>query len=78
MDWSGFVIVDPAVLTGKPVLKGTRLAVEFVVELLAEGWTTEAIVENYPGLTAQHVRAALAYAVETLRAERVFPSPSPR
>ena len=70
------IVIDPAVLTGKPVIRGTRLAVEFVVDLLAQGWSVEQVLDNYPGLTADDVRACLAYASEVLRSERVFPVPA--
>ena len=60
-------------LAGKPVVKGTRLAVEFVVGLLADGWTEAAIIASYPGLTVEDIRACLAYAHEALAAERVYP-----
>ena len=72
-DWSDRIAIDPEVLCGKPVVKGTRIAVEFVVDLLAQGWSEEEILRNYPGLTGKHVRACLAYASATLRAERVYP-----
>jgi uncharacterized protein (DUF433 family) len=61
------------VLVGKPVIRGTRIAVEFLIELLGEGWTTEDIVRNYPGLTAEDVRAALLHAAELTRLERAYP-----
>jgi len=67
------IIVDPKVLVGKPVVRGTRIAVELVVDLLAQGWTQEQILENYPTLTADDIRACLAYASEILHAERVYP-----
>ena len=73
MDWRDRIVVDPAVLAGKPVIKGTRLAVEFVVDLLAQGWTESQIVENYPALTTADIRACLAYASMALKAERVYP-----
>ena len=53
------IIVDPAILNGKPVIRGTRLAVEFILELLAEGWTHEQIERNYPSLTIDDIQAAL-------------------
>ena len=62
MDWKERITVDPKVLVGKPVIKGTRLAVEFIVELLAEGWSNQQIIDNYPGITADDIRACLAYA----------------
>jgi uncharacterized protein (DUF433 family) len=70
------IIVDPAILAGKPVVRGTRLAVEFIVGLLAQGWTTEQVLDNYPGLTKEDVRACLEYAAEVLQSERVFPVPA--
>jgi uncharacterized protein (DUF433 family) len=57
------------VLVGKPVVRGTRLAVEFIVELLADGWTQEHILDNYPNLMAEDIRACLAYAPELLHAD---------
>jgi len=72
MTWKDRITLDPAVLVGKPVVKGTRLAVEFIVELMAEGWTEQQIMENYPGLTAEDIRACLAYASESLRAEKIY------
>lgn len=77
MDWRERITIDPAILVGKPVIKGTRLAVEFILELLAIGWTHEQILTNYPGLTVEDIRACLAYAKEVLQTERVFPLPTP-
>jgi uncharacterized protein (DUF433 family) len=71
--WQERILVDPAVLVGKPVIKGTRLAVEFLLDLLAEGWTSEEILGNYPQLTADDLQAALHYAAESLKRERVYP-----
>ncbi|MGH2354135.1 MAG: DUF433 domain-containing protein [Chloroflexota bacterium] len=64
--------VDPAVLVGKPVVRGTRLAVEFIIGLLAEGWSEEDILSNYPRLTRADIRACLAYASAVLSEERVY------
>jgi uncharacterized protein (DUF433 family) len=55
------------------VVKGTRLAVEFIVDLLAQGWSEMEILRNYPGLTHEDIQACLSYASEILRAERVYP-----
>lgn len=77
LDWRERITIDPAILVGKPVIRGTRLAVEFILELLAAGWTQEQILANYPGVTLDDIRACLAYAKETLQAERVFPLPTP-
>jgi uncharacterized protein (DUF433 family) len=73
MDWEERIIVDPGILVGKPVIKGTRLAVEFIIDLLAQGWTEEEILRNYPGLTREDIRACLQYAGEVLRTEKVYP-----
>lgn len=75
MDWQDRIVVDPDVLVGKPVIKGTRIAVEFLVELLAEGWTHEQILKNYPHLSADDIQAALHYAAEALKQEHVYPLP---
>lgn len=73
MAWQERIAVDPGILAGKPVVKGTRLAVEFVLDLLAGGWTEAEILENYPGLTREDIRACLAYASAALKAEKVYP-----
>jgi uncharacterized protein (DUF433 family) len=74
--WQERVVIDPAVLRGKPVVRGTRIAVGFVVELLAAGWPEARILEQHPQLTQEDARACLAYAAEALRAEEVHPIPA--
>ncbi len=76
MDWHKRITVNPTVLVGKPVIKGTRIAVEFVIDLLGRGWTTEQILHEYDHLKAADIQACLAYASESLRAERVFLVPN--
>ena len=73
MDWKERIIVDPKILVGKPVIKGTRLAVEFIVELLAQGWAESEITRNYPGITHEDIAACLMYASNILKAEKVYP-----
>jgi len=73
MNWREHITVDPEILVGKPVVKGTRLAVEFIVELLSQGWSEDEVLRNYPGLSREDVQACLAYAVERLKSEKVFP-----
>ena len=75
MDWHDRISVDPKVLVGKPVIKGTRISVEFLMELLANGWTNEQILKNYPHLSAEDIQAALHYAAEILKQEHVYPLP---
>jgi uncharacterized protein (DUF433 family) len=71
--WEDRITADPAVLVGKPVVRGTRLSVEFVVGLLAQGWSEAEILRNYPGITREDVLACLAYAQDRLKDERVYP-----
>ncbi len=75
MDWQDRISVDPKVLVGKLVIKGTRIAVEFLMELLANGWTHEQILKNYPHLKEEDIQAALHYAAETVKQEHVYPLP---
>ncbi len=62
MSWEERIEINPRVLVGKPVIRGTRLAVEFIVELLANGWSDQQIAENYPGVTREDIFACLRYA----------------
>ena len=68
------ITVDPKVLVGKPVISGTRLSVEFVIGLMAEGWSETDILDNYPGITHDDIIACFAYARDMLSSEKVFPS----
>jgi uncharacterized protein (DUF433 family) len=68
------ITLDPNVLTGKPVIRGTRLSVEFVIGLLADEWSEAEILANYPGITHQNILACLSYARDALSAEKFFPS----
>ncbi len=78
MNWQDRIVVDPEILVGKPVVKGTRLAVAFIIGLMALGWTEAEILRNYPGLTREDVQACLAYASDVLQAEKVFPLAAPQ
>jgi len=73
MDWRDRIGMDPKVLVGKPVIKGTRMSIEFLIELLANGWTHEQILKNYPHLAEEDIQAALHYAAETVKQEHVYP-----
>ena len=72
MAWKNRIIVDNRVLAGKPIIKGTRISVEHIIGLLAEGWTPEKIMDNYPQLKKPEIEAALKYAAETLKQEKVY------
>lgn len=71
----GRVIIDPRILVGKPVIRGTRIAVEFVIDLLAEGWSHQQILSNYPHLAHEDITACLRYAGSMMKRERVYPIP---
>lgn len=73
MNWEDRIVIDPDILVGKPVVKGTRLAVGFVIDLLAQGWTEAEVLRNYPGLTHEDVQACLGYASAALQDEKVYP-----
>ena len=73
MTWQERIVVDPEILVGKPVIRGTRLAVELIVDLLAQGWSEEDILKNYPGLTREDVHACLRYASAVMQSEKVYP-----
>lgn len=68
-------MIDPDVLGGKPVVKGTRIAVELVVDLLGRGYTTAQVLDQYDHLTAEDVQACLAYAADVLQSEKVYALP---
>ena len=70
MEWQERIVIDPKILVGKPVIRGTRIAVEFLMELLAEGWSYDQILKSYPHLCLDDIQAALHYAAETLKGEQ--------
>lgn len=75
VNWSARVVLDPTVLSGKPVVRGTRLSVQFIVGLLAQGWSTAQIVQEYEQLAVEDIQACLAYASDLLQTEHVYPLP---
>jgi len=68
------ITLDPKILAGKPVVCRTRLSVEFIIGLMAEGWSEADILANYPGITHEDIISCLAYARDMLSSEKVFPS----
>jgi len=64
VNWHEYIHTDPQILVGKPVVKGTRLSVDFILRLFANGWTREQILENYPGLTPEALQACFSFAAE--------------
>jgi uncharacterized protein (DUF433 family) len=73
-DWQDRIALDPKILAGKPVIKGTRLAVEFVIDLLANGWTESDILKNYPRLNHEDILACLCSASSLMKSEKVYPN----
>jgi uncharacterized protein (DUF433 family) len=69
MNWKDRIVIDPAVLAGKPIIKGTRLSVEFLLGLLANGWTEAQIFENYPNLKREDLQAVFAFTQSSLKDE---------
>ena len=69
------IIIDPNVLVGKPILRGTRISVELLLELLSNGWSHEEILKNYPQIRRDDILAALKYAAILLKEEHVYPIP---
>jgi len=76
MNWRERIIVDDKILAGKPVIKGTRLSVEFVIDLLARGWSAEQVIQEYDHLTSEDVQACLSYAGEILKSEKIYSLPA--
>jgi len=70
---SGLIVSDPKTMMGKPVIKGTRITVETILEKLAAGETVEQILEEHPRLTREAIQSACAFAAEALRADVVYP-----
>ena len=76
IDWRELIHSDPEILLGKPVVKGTRLSVEFILALFAEGWTEEQVLGNYPTLNKESLRAVFAFASECMSEETLYPIPA--
>ena len=74
MNWQDRIVADADVLAGKPVVRGTRQAVEFIIDLLAQGWSEADILANYPGLSTQDIRACLHYASDLVRLVELDPN----
>lgn len=72
MDYHDRIVIDPEILVGKPVVMGTRLSVDFLLGLLAQGWAEAEIFRNYPGLEREDLLACWAYASEVLGQEKVY------
>lgn len=74
MNYRKRITVDPKILVGKPVITGTRIPVELILKMLAEGMATKEILAGYPRLTKEDIQAALWYAKELVEEERTYPA----
>jgi uncharacterized protein (DUF433 family) len=75
MNWQQHIVSDKKVLLGKPTIKGTRLSVDHIIGLLAQGWTEHDILKNYPRLTSKDIQAVFAYVYDNIRDGLVFSQP---
>lgn len=73
MIWQEYIISDKQVLLGKPCIKGTRISVELILELFASGWNENQILESYPNLSQNSLRAVFAYLKDCIQQELYFP-----
>ena len=76
MNWQDHIISDKNILLGKPTIKGTRLSVEFIIDRLANGWTEQQLLDNYPRLTNESLRAIFAYIFDCLQDGLMHPMSS--
>lgn len=75
MNWKEYIISDKEVLLGKPTVKGTRISIELILDLLANGWTEKMILESYPALTEDALKAVFSYLKDCIENELYFPIP---
>ena len=75
MEWRNHIEINEEVLSGKPVLKGTRISVEHIINLLAAGWTDQQIIENYPRITKENLQAVFSYIQEIIQDGLIFHDP---
>jgi uncharacterized protein (DUF433 family) len=75
MIYNDRIVIDHAILGEKPIIRGTRISVEFILELLGNNWSREKIIGNYPQLENEDVLAALNYALHLLKTEHIYPVP---
>ncbi|CAG1023009.1 hypothetical protein MTYM_02141 [Methylococcales bacterium] len=69
INWKDYIVADPEILVGKPVIKGTRLSVELTLDRLADGWTAQELFASYPRLTPEALQAVFAFTAELMKEE---------
>jgi uncharacterized protein (DUF433 family) len=75
MNWETYIESNESVLMGKPVIKGTRISVEHIINLLASGWSDRQILENYPRLTPVSLQAVFVYIQDILQDGMIYGKP---
>jgi len=75
MQWEAYIVSEKDILLGKPTIKGTRISVELILELLSGGWSEETILQSYPNLTQEHLQAVFSYLKDCMQHELLFPLP---
>ncbi len=73
MDINSYIEINPHIMFGKPVIRGTRITVEIILEKLSHGMTFSDILQAYPTLSVEKIRAALAFAAESLKGDKIYP-----
>jgi uncharacterized protein (DUF433 family) len=73
IDWRDHIHSDPKILLGKPTIKGTRISIELILELLAKGWTNDMLLESYPSIKMEDITAVFLYLKECIQHELYFP-----
>ena len=76
MEWQQYIISDKNILLGKPTIQGTRIAVDHLVSLLAQGWTEEQILENHPRLTKESIQAVFSYLYDCIQDGLLYSPPA--
>ncbi|GGC18084.1 hypothetical protein GCM10011386_07550 [Parapedobacter defluvii] len=72
MIWQDYIVSDKNILIGKPTIKGTRISVELILELLSSGWSEQQLLESYPQLKTDHIKAVFAYLRDCMKNELFF------
>jgi uncharacterized protein (DUF433 family) len=73
MNWKAHIVSDPQILLGKPTIRGTRISVELILELFSNGWTESQILQSYPSITSDSIRAVFSYLQDCMQQELYFP-----
>lgn len=75
MKWQEYIVADKEILLGKPIIKGTRISVDHIISLFAQGWTEEKILQNYPRLTQESLKAVFSYIQDCLHDGLIYSPP---